>query len=102
MAGARLRVAALGRAEGLQAFVASRDIALDVRRDVVLRARAAMVAEALDRTPACAVLQADGIPVGAAAFIFVERGAARHHQKKRKARSGTQAPRSGSSWSFLR
>src|SRR5688572_3122088 len=63
MAGASLRIAALGRAEGLQAFVAPGEVALGARRHVVLGAGAAMVAETLDRTAARAVLQANRVPV---------------------------------------
>src|SRR5262245_6373329 len=78
MAGPPLRITALVGAEGLQPFVASRDVALGIGCNGVLGAGAAVRAEALERLPARAVLEADRVPVGAQAFVLVHAGAARH------------------------
>src|SRR5687767_10908259 len=82
-AGVRLAAAPVGEAalvgaEALQSFVAPGEIAFCLRRDAVLGAGAAMIAQTLERPSARAVLQADGIPVRVQAFAAVEARAARN------------------------
>src|SRR4029453_174189 len=85
MAAAALREAALVGAEAFQPFVAPGDVALGVGRDAVLGAGAPMRAQALQRLPARAILQADRRPVGVHALRAVHAGAARNkgqHQER--------------------
>src|SRR2546426_6777041 len=77
IAGAPVGVAALVVAEGLQALVAASEIALGLRRDVVVGTSAAVVAEPLERPADGAVLEADRVPVGVQALVLARAGAAR-------------------------
>src|SRR5256886_3729390 len=77
ISGAPVGVAALVVAEGLQALVAASEIALGLRRDVVLGAGTAVVAEPLERPADGAVLEADRVPVGVQALVLAQAGAAR-------------------------
>src|SRR5256885_3897488 len=81
ISGAAVGVAALVVAKGLQALVAAREIALGPRRDVVLGAGAAAVAEPLERPADRAVLEANRVPVGVQALVLVQAGAGRENQE---------------------
>src|SRR5882672_5489969 len=76
---AAVRIAALVGAESLEALVAARHVALGLRRDVVLGAGAAVVAEPLERPAHGAVLEADRVPVGVHALVLAQAGAAREN-----------------------
>src|SRR5256885_11759224 len=77
IAGSPVGVAALVVAEGLQAFVAAREIALGLRRDVVLGAGAAAVAQPAEQPADGAGLEADRVPGGVQALVLAQAGAAR-------------------------